>query len=104
MLDLAEDPSAQGIFSKIHHMKTKGTGAIRQIDHHHLRSSPDTSNAGSVIGFAAWHVIGIVSFLCRIVVSLGLGGGLDLEQLSERRGVGRFVPLAGIDPGLFAEF
>jgi hypothetical protein len=102
--DLAEDPSSQGIFSKIHHMKTKGTGAIRRIDHRHLRSFPDTSSEVSMIGFFAWHVIGIVSFLCRIVVSLGLGGGLDLEQLIERRGVGRFVTLAGIDPGLFAEF
>ena len=52
----------------------------------------------------AWHVIGIVSFLCRIVASLGLGGGLDLEQLIERRGVRRFVPLAGIDPRLLTKF
>ena len=104
MLDLAEDLSAQGIFSKIHHMKTKGTEAIRRVDHRHLHSSADASNEVSVIGFADWHVIGIASFSCRIVVSLGLGGGLDLEQLIERRGMRRFVTLAGIDPGLFAEF
>jgi hypothetical protein len=79
VVDLAKDPSAQGIFSKIHHMKTKGTEAIRRIDHRHLRSSPDTSNAGSLIGFAAWHVIGIVLFWCRIVTCLGFATGFDLE-------------------------
>ena len=31
VVDLAKDPSGQGIFSKIHHMKTKGTEAIQRF-------------------------------------------------------------------------